>query len=138
MTPDDTALSIRRTDEEYVVTVEFGEFDPDGVSVSWQDGRLHVEAERGADDGYEVAHETVAFGRKVYADGITATWEDALEVRVPLDHDDERFGMEVPVESDDAADTDEETEAETDDEDEVDAGEVVSQDAVSRYEDGEA
>jgi HSP20 family protein len=94
-------VELYRDGDAYVVIVELPGFDSEDVDLRWQNGHLHVAAERdGVDDGKHVVyHRDVGVPKSVRVDDISATFEDGvLEVTLPLQEADDRSGTRIDVE----------------------------------------
>ncbi len=89
-------------DDEFVLSVEMPGFDPEEISVSWNDGVLNVAAEhedeaRGQRKTY---HRRFRFPKDVDDDAITAEYTNGvLEVRLPVTTGAAVTGTEIEIES---------------------------------------
>jgi HSP20 family protein len=89
-------------DDEFVLTVELPGFDPEEITVSWDDGVLNVAGEhedeaRGTRRTY---HRRFRFPKTVDDDGIEAGYENGiLTVRLPVVIDAAMTGTEIEIES---------------------------------------
>jgi HSP20 family protein len=89
-------------DDEFVLTVELPGFDPEEITVSWDDGVLNVAGEhedeaRGTRRTY---HRRFRFPKTVDDDGIKAGYENGiLTVRLPVVIDAAMTGTEIEIES---------------------------------------
>ena len=89
-------------DDEFVLSVEMPGFDPEEISVSWNDGVLNVAAEhedeaRGQRKTY---HRRFRFPKDVDDDAITAEYTNGvLEVRLPVITGAAVTGTEIEIES---------------------------------------
>ncbi len=89
-------------DDEFVLSVEMPGFDPEDITVSWDDGILNVAAES-EDEGHNrrrTYHRRFRFPRRVDDEGIDASYNNGiLEVRLPAEVDATTRGKEIPIES---------------------------------------
>ncbi|WP_257298146.1 Hsp20/alpha crystallin family protein [Haloarchaeobius sp. FL176] len=89
-------------DGEFVLSVELPGFDPEEITVAWDDGVLNIAAEhedeaRGQRKTY---HRRFRFPKAVADEEITAEYTNGiLEVRLPVMADATATGTEIPVES---------------------------------------
>ena len=87
-------------DDEFVLSVEMPGFDPEEISVSWNDGVLNVAAEhedeaRGQRKTY---HRRFRFPKDVDDDAITAEYTNGvLEVRLPVTTGAAVTGTEIEI-----------------------------------------
>ncbi len=85
-------------DDAFVLSVELPGFEPDDISVAWDDGVLNIGAED--DDGqgqYRTYHRGFRFPKQVSDDEITAEYTNGvLEVRLPIEGT-AISGREIPV-----------------------------------------
>jgi HSP20 family protein len=87
-------------DDEFVLSVEMPGFDPDEITVSWDEGVLNIAAEhedeaRGQRKTY---HRRFRFPKDVDVDEITASYTNGiLEVRLPVMTGATVSGTEIPV-----------------------------------------
>lgn len=89
-------------DDQFVLTVELPGFDPEEITVSWDDGVLNVAGEhedeaRGTRRTY---HRRFRFPKTVDDDGIEASYENGiLTVWLPVAIDAAMTGTEIEIES---------------------------------------
>lgn len=89
-------------DGEFVLSVELPGFDPEEITVAWDEGDLNIAAEhedeaRGQRKTY---HRRFRFPKAVADEEITAEYTNGiLEVRLPVMADATATGTEIPVES---------------------------------------
>jgi HSP20 family protein len=89
-------------DDQFVLTVELPGFDPEEITVSWNDGVLNVAGEhedeaRGTRRTY---HRRFRFPKTVDDDGIEASYENGiLTVWLPVAIDAAMTGTEIEIES---------------------------------------
>ncbi|MFB6126489.1 MAG: Hsp20/alpha crystallin family protein [Halolamina sp.] len=89
-------------DGEFVLTVEMPGFDPEEITVTWNDGVLNVAAEheeeaRGQRKTY---HRRFRFPKAVDDDAVTASYTNGiLEVRLPVEAGVAAPGREIEIES---------------------------------------
>jgi len=89
-------------DGEFVLSVELPGFDPEEITVAWDDGVLNIAAEhedeaRGQRKTY---HRRFRFPKAVADEEITAEYTNGiLEVTLPVIADATATGTEIPVES---------------------------------------
>ncbi|WP_299234178.1 Hsp20/alpha crystallin family protein [Natronomonas sp.] len=88
--------------DDFVLSVELPGFDPDEISVTWQDGVLNVAAEhddeaRGRRQTY---HRRFRFPKDVDDDAISAEYTNGiLEVRLPIVSGATVTGTEIEIEA---------------------------------------
>jgi HSP20 family protein len=89
-------------DDEFVLSVGMPGFDPEDVTVTWDDGVLNVAAES-EDERHNrrrTYHRRFRFPRRVDGEGIVASYNNGiLEVRLPAEVDATARGREIPIES---------------------------------------
>jgi len=89
-------------DDEFVLSVELPGFDPEDITVSWDDGVLNVAAEN-EDERHNrrrTYHRRFRFPRRVDDQRIEASYNTGiLEVRLPAEVGATARGTEIPVES---------------------------------------
>ncbi|MFC7018753.1 MULTISPECIES: Hsp20/alpha crystallin family protein [Haloarcula] len=89
-------------DEEFVLSVEMPGFDPEEISVSWDDGVLNIAAEhederRGERRTY---HRRFRFPKHVDDEDSTAQYNNGiLEIRLPVMQDATARGREVEIQA---------------------------------------
>ena len=89
-------------DGEFVLSVELPGFDPEEITVSWNDGMLNVAGEhedenRGTRRTY---HRRFRFPKAIDEDGITAEYQNGiLTVRLPVTVENAVSGTEIEIES---------------------------------------
>lgn len=89
-------------EDEFVLTIDMPGFDPDDISVAWDDGFLNVAAERVDEDrGYEKTyHQRFRFPKEIDENEVTAKYTNGvLEVTLPLIEGATVYGTEIPIES---------------------------------------
>ena len=89
-------------DEEFVLSVEMPGFDPDEISVSWDDGVLNVAAEHEDDQRSKrrTYHRRFRFPKSVEDEAITAQYNNGiLEVRLPVQTGATATGREIEVQA---------------------------------------
>jgi HSP20 family protein len=89
-------------DDEFVLSVEMPGFDPEEISVSWQDGVLNIAAEH--DDEHrgqrKTYHRRFRFPKDVDDEAITAEYTNGiLEVRLPIVASADVSGTEIEIEA---------------------------------------
>lgn len=88
--------------DEFVLSVEMPGFDPEDVTVTWDDGVLnvaaeHVDEDRGRKKTY---HRRFRFPREVDEDAIAASYTNGvLEVTLPAAPESGASGTVIPIES---------------------------------------
>ena len=97
-----TDYELYEEDGEFVLSVEMPGFDPEDVTVTWDDGVLNIAAER-EDERHSrrrTYHRRFRFPRRVDDEGINAAYNNGiLEVRLPAAVDATARGTEIPIES---------------------------------------
>lgn len=89
-------------DDEFVLSVELPGFDPEELTVAWDDGILNIAGEhedqhRGERRTY---HRRFRFPKTIDEDAIAANYENGiLEVRLPIVVDAAATGTEIEIES---------------------------------------
>jgi HSP20 family protein len=74
-------------DDEYVLSVEMPGFDVEDIDVAWDDGLLHIAAERSEDAKNErrTYHRRFRFPKRVDDEAIAAEYTNGiLEIRLPV------------------------------------------------------
>lgn len=87
-------------DDQFTLTIDMPGFDPEGISVAWDDGVLNVAAEHYDDDrGFEKTfHRRFRFPKQIDDDAIVAEYNNGvLEVTLPLVEGATALGREIPV-----------------------------------------
>lgn len=87
-------------DEEFVLSVELPGFDPEEISVSWDDGVLNVAAEHDDDrrNQRKTYHRRFRFPKQVDDEDIAAEYNNGiLEVRLPVESGATATGKEIEV-----------------------------------------
>lgn len=88
-------------DGEFVLTIEMPGFDPEEITLAWDDGVLnvaadHVDEERGRKKTY---HRRFRFPKDIEEDTITARYENGvLEVTLPTFEETAARGKAIPIE----------------------------------------
>lgn len=88
-------------DGEFVLTVNLPGFDPEEISVSWDEGVLNVAAEHSDEDrGHQKTyHRRFRFPKEIGEEEIEAKYNNGvLEVMLPLEEDAVVHGTEIPIE----------------------------------------
>lgn len=84
----DDDFELYEEDGQFVLSIEMPGFERDEISLSWEDGRLHVAAEH-EDEGRgrkRTYHRTFRMPKRIEADEIEATYENGvLEVTLPVE-----------------------------------------------------
>ncbi|NEU58702.1 Hsp20/alpha crystallin family protein [Halorussus sp. MSC15.2] len=89
-------------DDEFVLSVEMPGFEPDEISVSWDNGVLNIAAEHEDEqrDQRRTYHRRFRFPKDVDEEGITAEYTNGiLEVRLPVQRGATVTGTEIEVQS---------------------------------------
>lgn len=89
-------------DDEFVLTVELPGFDPEELTVSWDDGMLNIAGEHEDEfrDTRRTYHRRFRFPKTVAEDDIEAGYENGvLTVRLPIAYDAVVSGTEIEIES---------------------------------------
>ncbi|MFB6132341.1 MAG: Hsp20/alpha crystallin family protein [Halanaeroarchaeum sp.] len=89
-------------DDEFVLSVEMPGFDPEEISVAWDDGVLNISAEHEDDRRGErkTYHRRFRFPKNVEDDEIAAEYNNGiLEVRLPVVAGATTRGKEIEVKS---------------------------------------
>ena len=89
-------------DDQFVLSVEMPGFDPEEITVSWNDGVLNVaaESEDERQSRRRTYHQRFRFPRRVDDEGIDAAYNNGiLEVHLPAEVDATTRGKEIPIES---------------------------------------
>ncbi|GAB7012295.1 Hsp20/alpha crystallin family protein [Halolamina salina] len=95
-----TDYELFEEDGEFVLSVEMPGFDPESISVSWDEGVLNIAAEhedtqRGRRRTY---HRRFRFPKSIDDEGITAEYNNGmLEVRLPIEAEAAVTGTEIEV-----------------------------------------
>lgn len=98
---DRSDYELYQEDDEYVLSAELPGFEPEDITVSWEDGILNVAAEtdderRGDQRTY---HRRFRFPKRVDDDAITAEYTNGiLEIRLPLRSPHER-GEQIEIQT---------------------------------------
>jgi len=72
-------------DDEFVLSVELPGFDPDEITLAWDDGILNVAAEHDDDRGRRTYHRRFRFPKNIDDESISAEYTNGiLEVRLPV------------------------------------------------------
>lgn len=88
--------------DDFVLSVELPGFDPDEISVTWQDGVLNVAAEHNdeARGRRRTYHRRFRFPKNVDDDAISAEYTNGiLEVRLPIASEATVGGTEIEIEA---------------------------------------
>lgn len=89
-------------DDEFVLSVEMPGFDPEEISVSWDDGVLNIAAEHEDDRRGErkTYHRRFRFPKTVESDEIAAQYTNGiLEVRLPVKTGATARGEEIEIQA---------------------------------------
>ncbi|MFW5900653.1 MAG: Hsp20/alpha crystallin family protein [Halodesulfurarchaeum sp.] len=89
-------------DGEFVLSVELPGFDPEEITVSWDEGVLNIGAEHEDDTRGErkTYHRRFRFPKEVSEDDISASYTNGiLEVRLPQVTGATVMGTEIPIET---------------------------------------
>ncbi len=89
-------------DGEFVLTVEMPGFDPEEITVAWNDGALNIAAEHTDDHRNQrrTYHRRFRFPKAIDDAGIAATYNNGiLEIRLPVSTDTVVEGREIEVET---------------------------------------
>ncbi|MEF8775164.1 MAG: Hsp20/alpha crystallin family protein [Haloarculaceae archaeon] len=74
-------------DDEFVLSVEMPGFDPEDIDVAWDDGLLHIAAERTEETKNErrTYHRRFRFPKRIDDEAIEAEYTNGiLEIRLPV------------------------------------------------------
>ncbi|ACV12728.1 heat shock protein Hsp20 [Halorhabdus utahensis DSM 12940] len=89
-------------DDEFVLSVELPGFDPEEISVTWDDGVLNIAAEH-EDDGRDqrrTYHRRFRFPKTIDDEAIAAEYDNGiLEVRLPVMAGATTRGKEIEVQA---------------------------------------
>jgi len=89
-------------DDEFVLSVELPGFDPEEISVTWDDGVLNIAAEH-EDDGRDqrrTYHRRFRFPKTIDDEAIAADYDNGiLEVRLPVMAGATTRGKEIEVQA---------------------------------------
>jgi HSP20 family protein len=89
-------------DGQFVLSIDVPGYEPDDISLAWDDGLLNVAAER-VDESRgqkKTYHRRFRFPKEVDYESITAEYTNGvLEVTLPISEGVEVRGHEIPVES---------------------------------------
>ncbi|MEF8772951.1 Hsp20/alpha crystallin family protein [Halodesulfurarchaeum sp.] len=89
-------------DGEFVLSLELPGFDPEEITVTWNDGVLNIGAEHEDDSRGErkTYHRRFRFPKQVSDEEISASYTNGiLEVRLPQVTDATVMGTEIPIET---------------------------------------
>jgi HSP20 family protein len=89
-------------DDEFVLSVEMPGFDPEEISVTWDDGVLNIagEHEDDARNRRRTYHRRFRFPKRVDDEAIAAEYNNGiLEVRLPVETGATARGVEIEVKS---------------------------------------
>ena len=89
-------------DDEFVLELELPGYDPEDITVTWDEGMLNVAAEHEDDDRgqYRTYHRRFRFPRTVDDEDIYAEYMNGvLEVRLPIAVDAALNGTEIEIQS---------------------------------------
>ncbi|MFD1647210.1 Hsp20/alpha crystallin family protein [Haloarchaeobius litoreus] len=89
-------------EDEFVLRVELPGFDPEEITVAWDEGVLNIAAEQAdeARNQRKTYHRRFRFPKAVADDDITAEYHNGiLEVTLPVVADATATGKQIPVES---------------------------------------
>jgi HSP20 family protein len=89
-------------DDEFVLSVELPGFDPEEITVSWDDGVLNIAAEHEDDRREErkTYHRRFRFPKNIEDEDITAEYKNGiLEVRLPVMAGATTRGKEIEIHS---------------------------------------
>lgn len=93
---------IYEEEDEFVLTIDMPGFEPDEITVSWDDGVLnvaaeHVDEERGREKTY---HRRFRFPKSIDDGEIAARYNNGvLELVLPLEEGATVLGRQIPIES---------------------------------------
>jgi HSP20 family protein len=89
-------------DDEFVLSVEMPGFDPEEITVTWDDGVLNISAEH-EDESYNrrrTYHRRFRVPKDVADDAITASYEaGVLEVTLPVEQEAALSGKQIDIEA---------------------------------------
>ena len=89
-------------DDEFVLSVEMPGFDPEEITVSWENGVLNIAGEHDDEhrDQRRTYHQRFRFPKDVDEEAITAEYTNGiLEVRLPVMTDAGVTGTEIEIEA---------------------------------------
>jgi HSP20 family protein len=96
-----TDYELYEQDGEFVLTIEMPGFDPDEITLAWDDGVLNVAGEH-TDEGRnrrKTYHRRFRFPKDIDDESITARYENGvLEVTLPAVTDATASGTTIPIE----------------------------------------
>ena len=87
-------------DDDFVLTVNLPGFDPEEITVAWDDGVLNIAAEHSdADRGHQKTyHRRFRFPKAIDDEAISARYNNGvLEVTLPLVEEAVAYGREIPI-----------------------------------------
>jgi HSP20 family protein len=96
-----TDYELYEEDDEFVLSVELPGFDPEEITLSWDDGILNVAAEHEDErrNRRRTYHRRFRFPKNVDDGGITAEYTNGvLEVSLPVETGAVTSGTEIPIE----------------------------------------
>jgi len=89
-------------DDEFVLSVELPGYEPEEVTVTWDDGVLNVAAQHEDESRShrKTFHQRFRFPKTIEDGAITAEYANGiLEVRLPVEMDAAISGQEIPIEA---------------------------------------
>lgn len=89
-------------DGTFVLTVEMPGYDPEDISVAWDDGVLNISAEHDEEDRARrrTYHRRFRFPKEINDEDITAEYNNGiLEVTLPVLEEIPTTGKEIPIRS---------------------------------------
>ena len=99
---DRTDFELFEEDDEFVLSVEMPGFDPDEITVSWDEGVLNIAAEHeDADRGHrKTYHRRFRFPKTVEEEDIAARYRNGvLEIHLPIETGAVVTGREIEIET---------------------------------------
>lgn len=102
MEMNDREYELYEEDDEFVLSVELPGFDPEEISVAWDDGVLNISAQREDEEFGErrTYHRRFRFPKTVDEEEISAQYTNGiLEVRLPVELGAVLTGREIEIET---------------------------------------
>lgn len=99
---DSNDYELYEAEDEFVLTVEMPGFDPDEMTLSWDDGVLNIAAEHEDEqrNRRETYHRRFRFPKAIAEDEISAKYTNGiLEVRLPVMTDAAVSGTQIEIQS---------------------------------------
>lgn len=91
-------VELYEEDDEFVLTCDMPGFERDEISVSWDEGQLHISGDHEERNQRKTYHRSFRFPKDVEPDEIAARYQNGvLEVRLPISAAAVR-GQEIEVE----------------------------------------